>query len=424
MIKKILYNLWHGKLQHVFTRLCLEKDMRRYKKYKVQTLLRIKKSKRIKIVFFPINIGMWKNDYLFEKFLADPRFDPYVISFFVPVDNIDYQRRNQDEMREYFTAKGYPYYDMYNFEKKEWFDIELFQPDVVFYTQAVNVSYRQYNIQSLWKRTIFYYIPYCLLMENETKSDNTLLFNICMKVFAPSDYHKQSWSEFANGAKNVVVTGYPSFDYLIPSQPVLCAKWKCNDKRKRVIWAPHHSIRNVDSLSYSNFLEVADAMVLLAEKYQSKIEFVFKPHPRLRPKLEQFDGWGIERTQKYYQKWSEMPNSNFVDGDYFDLFLSSDAMIHDCSTFMAEYLLTQKPVMFNLRDESGMNLNDYAKCCYKQHYIGRNIKDIEFFLNDVVLGGNDEMRDRRIDFVEKELRAGRNEMVAERIFKEIKKDLA
>ena len=366
---------------------------------------------------------MWKNDYLFKLLQADSRFDPYVISFFVPVDDADYQRRNQEEMRLFFTSKGYPYFDMYDYEKNEWFDIESFQPDVVFYTQAVNVSYKRYNIQSLWKNCLFYYIPYCLLMENETRSDNTLLFNICMKIFAPSAFHKRYWSGFINGGKNVVVTGYPSFDYLLNNTTTLCKKWKCNDGRKRVIWAPHHSVTNYDLFSYSNFLEIADAMVDFAQKYQDKIEFVFKPHPRLRPKLEKMKEWGIERTKKYYTKWEEMSNTNFVDGDYFDLFLTSDAMIHDCSTFMAEYLLTGRPVLFNLRDESAMNLNEYAKKCYKQHYIARSIEDIEVFIEDVVLGGNDTMESQRLSFVEKELKVGSQRYVAESIYLEIKKDL-
>ena len=381
------------------------------------------KKDRIKVVFFPINIGMWKNDYLFDLLMSDPRFDPYIISFFVPVDSRDFQRRNQEEMRAYFLSKGYPYYDMYDFEKDRWFDIESFQPDIVFYTQAVNVSYKRYNIQSLWHNSIFYYIPYCLLMEQETISDNTLLFNICMKVFAPSEFHKKFWSSFINGGKNVVVTGYPSFDYLSNNSSLPCKKWKCNDGRKRIIWAPHHSICNNDILSYSNFLDIADYMVMLAEQYKEEVEFVFKPHPRLRPKLEQMTGWGIERTKEYYSKWAEMSNTNFVDGDYFDLFLTSDAMIHDCSTFMAEYLLTGKPVLFNLRDEMAMNLNEYAQRCFRQHYIGHSLSDIEQFIKYVVLKGNDSMKNSRLDFVKKYLNAGIRNSVAESIYKEMKKDL-
>lgn len=418
LYKSALWWLWK-KTEPIKFRL----DYYRYKRRmpKIEEVIAAKE--RVKVVFFPINIGMWKNDYLFQMMMGDPHFEPYVISFFVPGDNIDFQRRNQEEMREYFTSKGYPYFDMYDFEKNEWFDIEAFHPDLVFYTQAVNVSYKRYNIQSLWYSSLFYYIPYCLLMENETKSDNTLLFNISKAVFAPSEYHKKAWSAFINKGRNIVVSGYPSFDYLINPQHKPFYAWKCGDNKKRVIWAPHHSIASYDLLSYSNFLTIADEMMELAKKYQDSIQFVFKPHPRLRPKLEQTKGWGIERTTSYYNLWATMSNTSYEDGAYYDLFLTSDAMIHDCSTFMAEYLLTGKPVMFNLRDESHLDLNQYAKECYKHHYIGKNINDIEAFLIDVVIGGNDIMKSKRQSYIDNNLKGKEIDSVAETIFNTIKGQL-
>lgn len=39
------------------------------------------KKERIKVVFFVINLGMWKNDKLFRMFLESDRFDPYIVSF-------------------------------------------------------------------------------------------------------------------------------------------------------------------------------------------------------------------------------------------------------------------------------------------------------------------------------------------------------
>lgn len=422
MIKKLLIPMYL-KVRKVIKPLQLRWDYYSYQQRLPHIQKEISNKEKIKVVFFPINLGMWKCDYLFQLMLNDHRFEPYIISFFVPVDSWDFQLRNQREMRSFFKAKNYPYYDMYDESKDEWFDIESFHPDIVFYTQAVNVSYPNYKIQSLWKNSLFYYVPYCMGMEKETAGYNTLLFNICKKVFAPSDYHKDYWSSFFyNKGRNIVSRGYLSFDYLTSPTNHFCTKWKCNDGRKRVIWAPHHSITTQDLLSYSNFLEIADSMVDIANKYEKKIEFVFKPHPRLRPKLELTPEWGVERTTAYYKKWEEMSNTNFVDGDYYDLFLSSDGMVHNCSTFMAEYLLTGKPVMFNLRDESAMILNEYAQKCYEQHYLGKTMNEIEKFLDDVVLGGNDPMKEQRLAFVKKELKGGNDELVAERIFNEIKND--
>lgn len=379
---------------------------------------------KIKVVFFPINIGMWKNDYLFQLMLKHPRFDPYIVSFFVPVDSWEFQLRNQSEMKDFFMAKGYPYFDMYDEITGKWFDVNTFKPDIVFYTQAVDVAYPQYKIKALWKNSIFYYTPYCIGMEDQRRGYNTLLDNICVRFFAPSEYHKKEYSSFfLNKGKNVVFTGFPSFDYLTHPKEKPYYNWKGDDKRKRIIWAPHHSITTEDLLSYSNFLSIADEMVDLAKKYQDNVQFVFKPHPRLRPKLEQMEGWGEKRTAEYYDNWANMPNTCLEDGEYFNMFLTSDAMIHDSSTFMGEYLLTGKPIMFVLREDAGLNLNKYAQQCFNQHYIGYTMADIENFINNVVIGGEDLRKDKRVEFVHNTLLPQGNNSVAQNIFNEIVRDL-
>lgn len=380
--------------------------------------------KKIKVVFFPINIGMWKHDYLFQLMLNHPRFDPLIVSCFVPVDKWEFQLRNQKAMADFFKSKGYPYMDMYNEEKAQWLDVRSIKPDIVFYTQAVDVAYPQFKIKSFWKSSLFYYVPYCLNMENEKAGFNTLLFNISLKVFAASEYEKKYWSSFfLNKGKNVVVTGYPSFDYLLSPQLPLAYHWKCHDQRKRIIWAPHHSIAEKDLLHYSNFLDIADDMISIARKYQDKVEFVFKPHPRLRPKLEKRSDWGVKRTSAYYELWDSMPNTKFEDGEYYELFLTSDAMIHDCSTFMAEYLLTEKPVAFVLNKGAELDLNEYAQRCYAHHYELHSIMEIECFINDVVLNERDPMKVKRVEFVHDTLCPAGDKTVAQNIFEEIVSEL-
>ena len=423
MIKRIFRSI-KRRLSVMSAPFRLRRDYHDYQRRLPDLKKRIFAKEKIKVLFFPINIGMWKNDYLFQLLLEHPRFEPYIVSFFVPVDGRDFQLRNQKEMSLFFKSKGYPYIDMYNAETDKWFDVKAFGPDIVFYTQAVDVAYPQYKIKALWDNTVFYYIPYCLGIENQRRGYNTLLDNICLRYFASSEFHKSEYSSFfCNRGKNIAVTGYPSFDYLRKPDHQPYYRWKYNDERKKIIWEPHHSITKEDLLSYSNFLDIADDMIELAKKYQDKVQFVFKPHPRLRPKLELMDGWGIERTAKYFEQWATMPNTCFEDGAYFDLFLTSDAMIHDCSTFMAEYLLTEKPVAFVLRKDAGLNLNKYAQQCYAQHYVLHSMEGIEEFINNVVLQGNDTMRQSRVEFVNNVLLPKGNNSVAQNIFNEIVREL-
>ena len=138
-------------------------------------------------------------------------------------------------------------------------------------------------------------------------------------------------------------------------------------------------------------------MLKLAEKYKDKVQFAFKPHPVLKVKL--INIWGKEKTEAYYKKWSELENTQIEEGYYMDLFKTSDALIHDCASFTAEYLYTQKPTLFMVRDENVQShWNPFGKKCFDQHYHAENLEQIEHFIQDVVINGNDPMKSQREQF--------------------------
>jgi CDP-glycerol glycerophosphotransferase (TagB/SpsB family) len=108
-------------------------------------------------------------------------------------------------------------------------------------------------------------------------------------------------------------------------------------------------------------------MIEMAKKYQDSVQFVFKPHPVLRSKLVVL--WGEEKTNAYYNTWDSLPNSTIHEDEYIDLFLTSDAMIHDSGSFTVEYLYVNKPVM---RTVSDLPLNEQFN-----QFIGRENIDLD-----------------------------------------------
>ena len=159
-------------------------------------------------------------------------------------------------------------------------------------------------------------------------------------------------------------------------------------------------------------------MLQMAEEYKGKVQFVFKPHPMLKEKLYKIDSWGVERTDKYYDGWESLPNGSFVNGNYVDLFMTSDALIHDCSSFTAEYLYVNKPVMFLSKKERIQQFNVFADACFKVHYHGASITDIESFIDNVI-NGVDPMLEERTKFINAQLIPKSNETVAGTIYREL-----
>ena len=364
-------------------------------------LRRVRRQEKVNVVFFAVNVAMWKYDGFFKLLLEDPRFNPVIVSYLYPGDGEEYRRFVQREMKEFFGAKGYPFFESYDFDSGNFLDVKAMKPDIIFYAQPYDNGYSPYRIKNFIGRSLFAYIPYCYHMEDDASFYDCQLHKIAWRLFYPTEHHARQVAKYSRSAgRSVVVTGYPMADRLLSDAPVDYSSWKDKSPAvKRVIWAPHHSIMPGDVLDNSRFLELADVMVSIARKYQGKLQFAFKPHPRLKPKLYLHPSWGQEKTDAYYRLWEEMPDTVFQDGDYVELFRSSDAMLHDCSSFMGEYLYFNKPVAFlGNRESVSSHLNDFAKGCLACHYQADNQADIEAFLENVVLGGKDAMEPARSAF--------------------------
>ena len=107
------------------------------------------------------------------------------------------------------------------------------------------------------------------------------------------------------------------------------------------------------------------------------------------------------------------------EGEYVDLFIGSDAMIHDSGGFTTEYLYQRKPVMYLLKNNPQEVFNDFGIMSFEQHYHGRTREDIEHFIEDVVLAGNDPMKESRERFFEQYLGPYNGALPSENIMKTI-----
>jgi hypothetical protein len=64
-------------------------------------------------------------------------------------------------------------------------------------------------------------------------------------------------------------------------------------------------------------------------------------------------------------------------------------MIHDCGSFLAEYLYLKKPVLYLVSDKTMEGLNDFGRSALKCCYIGKREADIECFLDNIISNAYD-----------------------------------
>lgn len=421
----ILRNFFGGKLFELWKKgraFSSYANMRRkallYNNHRSAIVDRIKHKDKIEILFFAFTMGMWKYDELLKLLSKRKDFNITIVPFIMPNNDLLFSKRNRDEFYEYCIRNGYNFRDGYDFSEQKYLIIKDINPDIVIYSQPYNLGYKPWLIDSYKNNSLFIYTPYGASVSSGKFFYDTYLTNISWKIFAANILEEKVLLDNCPRLKNsIVITGCSTQD-LLNKKSSLKNPWPDNNK-KRVIWAPHHSIDARYSFSSSNFERICDEMLRIAKKYEDSIEFAFKPHPILRERL--LEKWGKEKTDEYYESWHNLSNGEIYLDDYAALFAYSDAMIHDCASFASEYLLTQNPVMYICQDEipkAGLD-NSYGIECFKQHYHGFTIVDIERFLTNVVLNSNDYMSIGRIEFVEKYLKTSNTNSVAQNMLNSI-----
>ncbi len=389
----------------------------RFRKHQRLAAHRLEGKERLDVAFFLTIPGMWKSDYLFRALRENPRYHPYVVVYPYSVFK-GFDREEVDatveRTRHFIEDKGFECIVPYNARNGRWEDVrKTLKPDIVVFTTPYKDIPPQYFIYN-FRDVLTCYVPYGFSSLNLYKVNYDLIFHNLVGIhFVETEIHRETaMAHSRNRGENVVVSGYPGTEVFLHKEYEPVDVWKVQEKRKkRVIWAPHHTIDG--DFAISSFLLYSEPMLQLAREFSESVQFVFKPHPLLKFKLQRI--WGVGKTDEYYRCWQEMANGQLEESSYVDLFLTSDAMIHDCGSFTTEYLFTRKPVMYLVKDYDFVEkFSTFGQMSFNNHYHGRTVEEVRSFIADVVIGGKDTMREQREEFFERHLAQG-GKLPSERI---------
>ena len=402
-----------------------------YKKIIEQKKQKHIKGEQIKVAFYMLETSKWKYEGLYRLLEKDSRFFPYIVV--APFESgavvgLDYVQHMKNVYR-YYISRGYctylPLDERGRVQNRD--EADELNPDILFH---MNCWHEYGHFTQFGHRAntdvLQAYVPYAWMISNRyIEHFNRDFHNYMWKIFYETPIHVEIAKKYAiNKGVNAVAAGYPLMDVFFDKNYVPKDVWKKQScHKKRIIWAPHHHM--LEKNKCANFLFIYDKMIEIAERYDDKVQFVFKPHPELAKKLDtSIPGWNKERREVYYEKWSTMPNGQIVTDDYIDLFLTSDAIIHDCGSFTAEYLCTYKPMLFlEANDKVIEGWNECGKEISKHIYRSKRGEQIEWFIDNVVLKGNDYMKEERILFVNSYLRPQNEKGASYSIYEYLKKEL-
>lgn len=379
----------------------------------------------ITIAFVTMNIPMWKYQTLYDLLKKNPRFRLYVVISPSVKFNRDDMIRDAQVMRGYFKEHSMEYIDWDLENGRDPIDIKAtINPDILFYTQpGMTVFTACHSFQHFGEKLVCY-SPYGFYYHRTKHMYNRVFQNVAWKLYYYNDFQRQLARKYSvNKARNVVVSGHPDYERFIngPFSDV----WKLKDRHlKRIIWAPHFTITHSLVKGFqprSTFLELSSLMLDIAKRYEGEIQIAFKPHPRLLTELYNHPDWGKEKADEYYQAWANMPNGQLETGVFISLFHFSDALIHDSSSFVMDYMYFEKPEMFLTDDIQSYidEADDLGRKVYGSIYYGKKEEEIINFIEDVVLKGNDVSFQKRKQIVERYMLPPSGRTAAENMYADL-----
>jgi hypothetical protein len=315
-------------------------------------------TEKIRCVFIVQSIPMWDSlAEVYQAMVEDERFHPIVVSINKSELGMA-EYTGEDDVHKGLTALNIPHLRL-NVSPYDGLDIlRNLMPDVIFRQQQwespLPAGMRTLEISFARICVVPYGVGTLGNPEMKDASDEAYDNNydqpyhrLAWKVFCETELTISYYTHFAHSDPDkFVLSGYPKLDRLLASKgngiwPIA----EPNGRSFRVIWAPHYALAVDGNAGFGVFHRIYDKMLEWA-RFDRGIQFVLKPHPSLEFNVSQHGPFANGGYRKFIDAWSALPNCAVSEGTYGELFDASDLMLTDGVSFLSEYQLFEKPLIY------------------------------------------------------------------------------
>lgn len=371
---------------------------------------------KIRILFYVSENSKWGYQSLYDLMVNDEKFEVIIcVGVLSRVHKGRDKTRNiADENYDFFKTRGMNV--KYVYQNHKYINFKKFKPDIVFYEQPWEMP-KVYSPLYVSKFALTCYCSYSFEITNDKDNYKQNFHKLLWKYFVENDINTIRYESYAKeNSKNCFTVGYPKLDAYLNKSKIISSIWKDQDKFK-IIYAPHHSFES-GSLEFATFKENGKFILEYAKKH-TETSWIFKPHPRLKYALLRNKIMNEEEINSYYNEWAKIGRI-YEQGDYFDIFKSSDLMITDCISFLTEYLPSKNPLIM-LVNRNSCKLNSLGEKITSEYYKVNNNSELEQVLNEIISKQNDYKAKKRMDLISEVL--DYKESSAEKIVKYLKREL-
>lgn len=368
------------------------------------------KNRRIRCVFLISFLQSWNTlASVYHAMKASDDFDPIVISTARKRAKDTQIIFGEEQIHQFLESENIPHIRLNTgLPDNNCLDIlKALEPDLIFRQSAYHDLPPIFNAADISFARLCY-IPYSFTavkrisqsepLDATSSANHTDLYyhRLCWRIFCETEMHKSMYVDTSiRSGENVVVTGYPKFDYLASAKerPAFWPIPSNNQRRLRIIWAPHHSV-TPEIMGFGTFIETHKEILEWAEQSTDTYEFVMKPHPALVSEVVHgVKAFSQEYMDTFFAEWESLPNTAiFEGGDYGPLLMGSDVMLTDGVGFLSEYQLFEKPLIF-LDSGRHFGFNAAGNIMMRSANKFRTISEVKRFCEKLKQGESDPMRE-------------------------------
>lgn len=226
------------------------------------------------------------------------------------------------------------------------------------------------------------YIPYYAInivknMSSDTDFDfqsNQALHNNSWRIYCDTEFAYQELcrNSLLQGV-NARYFGHPKLDF-IHIQMIESSNKKSNHEEVNILWAPHHSIDD-GWLSFGTFdVNYLDFLTFAEEN--PKMNIMLRPHPALFDYMKAKSEETKNKVEEFIARWNSLDNTSIdYNHDYIDSFKWSDIMVTDGISFLVEYPLFHKPIIF-LENNNHAEFNEIGIIAVNCSHIAKDFIDV------------------------------------------------
>jgi hypothetical protein len=385
----------------------------------LQNLKNIAGRRKIRVLFHVSNPCKWHGYALYKLFAENENFDPLVLASGVKVSGAQSGTADgcSGDDVSYLRSCGMRVEEAHCRLTNECVAMAHFSPDIVIYHNPWGIDPKQGVIHAA-SHALTCYIPYCCHMMISEFDYMERFHRLLWKYFVESEAHVESYRmRFA--ADNCVAVGNLHLDRYATESPDASKFWKDRSPtKKRIIYAPHFTFNA--SHMMATFRENGRFMLSMASMYPDTT-WVLRPHPDFDMHAVCDGIMTASELKEYYGAW-EKYGTTFRGAEYIDLFKTSDCLITDCISFLADYLPTGKPVFFLRSSRQSVDFNDFGKKIVDAYYQINSNADLDRLFSRVIVRGDDFMEKQRMALIG-ELMPSVGNNPSRRVFECIKSEL-